>query len=170
MLAGPARQGLGCGALPKRHRAKCRLGSQGARGCQPCGSGILRERHGWRYFPLCLGLEGPLPLRFRGADESEEERVADTLFLRFLIDLYADLRGAGCLLSVGIDVAHRRPIGREDHPIDLNYRRASQDTWWVSAHIIPVAACRARIAETWNGLPSKAMNACPYQQASSDLR
>ena len=95
VLARPARRGLGCGALAKRHLAKRRLGSRGACGRQICGSGISREGHGWRYFPPCLGLKGPVPLRFRGADGSEDERGADTLFSCVLIDVDADLRGAG---------------------------------------------------------------------------
>ena len=44
-------------------------------------------------FPPCLGLEGPIPLRFRGADESDDERGADTLFLSVLIDVDANLTG-----------------------------------------------------------------------------
>ncbi|MEC8137448.1 MAG: hypothetical protein VX107_14955, partial [Pseudomonadota bacterium] len=41
----------------------------------------------------------------------------------------------------------RQPIGREYHPINLNHRRASGDTWWGLAHITRSAACHARIAE-----------------------
>ena len=101
VLACPACRVLGCGALAKRHLAKRRFGSRGARGRQLCGGGISREGHGWRHFPPCLGLEGPIPLRFRGADESDNERDADTLFLSVLIDVDANLTGAGRPLSIG---------------------------------------------------------------------
>ena len=66
-----------------------------------------------------LGLEGPVRLRFRGADESEDERDADTLFLCVLIDVNADLSDAGRPSRVGNrgegrPTVHGIPHARDD--------------------------------------------------------